>query len=100
MPLQVHSYAVMPGGKTAYLSELHSGAEVLVVDEQGNQQEAIVGRVKIETRPLVDYQTCICIGACIGAYIYRHKMAQLCVKHISCSSHTLLRNRNSNLEKE
>ena len=43
----------MPGGKTAYLSELKSGMEVLVIDSQGRQRVAIVGRAKIEMRPLV-----------------------------------------------
>ena len=55
---QVHSYVAMPGGKTAYLSELKSGAEVLVTDSEGRQRVATVGRVKIETRPLVQYPPC------------------------------------------
>lgn len=49
----VHSYVAVPGGKTCYLSELKAGREVIVVDESGQQRTAIVGRVKIETRPLV-----------------------------------------------
>ncbi|KMS99184.1 hypothetical protein BVRB_2g047210 isoform B [Beta vulgaris subsp. vulgaris] len=49
----VHSYVAIPGGKTCYLSELKAGKEVLVVDQNGQQRTAIVGRVKIETRPLV-----------------------------------------------
>ncbi|XP_021838737.2 uncharacterized protein [Spinacia oleracea] len=49
----VHSYVSVPGGKTCYLSELKAGKEVLVVDQNGQQRTAIVGRVKIETRPLV-----------------------------------------------
>lgn len=49
----VHAYVAVPGGKTCYLSELKSGKEVLVVDQNGQQRTAIVGRVKIETRPLV-----------------------------------------------
>lgn len=51
--LQVHSYASMPQGRTAYLSEMRSGIEVLIVDAQGRQRVATVGRAKIETRPLV-----------------------------------------------
>jgi len=46
----------MPDGKTAYLSELKSGSEVLVVKGDGSQRGALVGRVKIETRPLVCHQ--------------------------------------------
>ena len=51
--VQVHAYLAAPGGKTSYLSELKSGAEVLVVDPQGRQRTAIVGRIKVEQRPLV-----------------------------------------------
>lgn len=42
-----------PGGRTAYLSELKSGCEVVVVDSEGREAVAVVGRVKIEARPLV-----------------------------------------------
>ncbi|KAL3525952.1 hypothetical protein ACH5RR_014324 [Cinchona calisaya] len=49
----VHSYVAIPGGKTSYLSELRTGKEVTVVDQTGVQRTAIVGRVKIESRPLV-----------------------------------------------
>ncbi|CAI9109658.1 OLC1v1009519C1 [Oldenlandia corymbosa var. corymbosa] len=49
----VHAYVAIPGNKTSYLSELKAGKEVLVVDQRGMQRTAIVGRVKIETRPLV-----------------------------------------------
>ncbi|KAL4197734.1 hypothetical protein AMTRI_Chr04g252590 [Amborella trichopoda] len=49
----VHAYVAVPGGKTCYLSELQSGKEVIVVDLNGRQRTAVVGRVKIETRPLI-----------------------------------------------
>ncbi|KAI7742416.1 hypothetical protein M8C21_022897 [Ambrosia artemisiifolia] len=49
----VHAYVAIPGGKTCYLSELKTGKEILVVDQNGIQRTAVVGRVKIETRPLV-----------------------------------------------
>ncbi|PNH07549.1 3-dehydroquinate synthase [Tetrabaena socialis] len=49
----VHSYVAAPGGRTRYLSELASGAEVLVADAGGRIRTAMVGRVKIERRPLV-----------------------------------------------
>jgi 3-dehydroquinate synthase class II len=51
--LQVHSYTACPNDQTAYLAELKSGKEVLVVNAEGQPRSAIVGRVKIETRPLV-----------------------------------------------
>lgn len=49
----MHAYVAVPGGKTCYLSELKAGKEVLVVDQSGIQRTAVVGRVKIETRPLI-----------------------------------------------
>ncbi|XP_027922409.1 uncharacterized protein LOC114180312 isoform X2 [Vigna unguiculata] len=49
----VHAYVAVPGSRTSYLSELKSGKEVIVVDQQGHQRIAIVGRVKIESRPLI-----------------------------------------------
>lgn len=49
----VHAYTLLPSGKTAYLSELGSGSRVMVVDAGGRTRDAIVGRVKIERRPLL-----------------------------------------------
>ncbi|GLU01938.1 hypothetical protein SLE2022_192130 [Rubroshorea leprosula] len=49
----VHAYVAIPGGKTCYLSELKAGNEVIVVNQKGKLHTAIVGRVKIETRPLI-----------------------------------------------
>ncbi|WP_435195809.1 3-dehydroquinate synthase II [Natronomonas sp. EA1] len=48
----VHAYVRTPGGGTKYLAELKSGDEVQVVDTQGHTREAIVGRCKIEKRPM------------------------------------------------
>ncbi|ARS90305.1 3-dehydroquinate synthase II [Natrarchaeobaculum aegyptiacum] len=48
----VHAYIRTPDGGTKYLSELQSGDEVQVVDTNGHTREAIVGRVKIEKRPM------------------------------------------------
>ncbi|MEA1930817.1 MAG: 3-dehydroquinate synthase II [Euryarchaeota archaeon] len=48
----VHAYIRTPDGGTKYLAELKSGDEVQVVDTEGNTREAIVGRVKIEKRPM------------------------------------------------
>jgi len=49
----VHAYIKVPGGKTKYLSELKTGTEALIVDSKGNTEIAIVGRTKIEKRPLM-----------------------------------------------
>ncbi|RZV12362.1 3-dehydroquinate synthase II [Natrinema hispanicum] len=48
----VHAYIRTPDGGTKYLAGLQSGDEVQVVDTNGNTREAIVGRVKIEQRPM------------------------------------------------
>jgi len=49
----VHAYIRVTGGKTKYLSELSSGDPVLIVDHQGKTETCIVGRLKIEKRPLM-----------------------------------------------
>ena len=49
----VHAYTRIPGGKTRYLSELSAGDEVMIVDYQGNAITGIIGRLKIEKRPLL-----------------------------------------------
>lgn len=49
----IHAYILIPKGKTKYLSELKTGDETLIVNSKGNTQPAIVGRIKIEKRPLI-----------------------------------------------
>ncbi|MCK5044713.1 3-dehydroquinate synthase II, partial [Candidatus Parcubacteria bacterium] len=49
----VHAYIRMSEDKTKYIGELKSGAKVLVVDQKGNTEQVIVGRVKIEKRPML-----------------------------------------------
>jgi 3-dehydroquinate synthase II len=49
----VHAYVLVPGGKTKYLSDLVAGDEVLAVDSEGSTRTVVVGRVKIEKRPLM-----------------------------------------------
>jgi 3-dehydroquinate synthase II len=49
----VHAYTRVAGGKTRYLSELSAGDHVLLVDYKGNTTVGIVGRLKIEKRPLM-----------------------------------------------
>ena len=48
----VHAY-VRVGDKTRYLSELKAGDEVTIVSKEGETKSAVVGRVKIEKRPLI-----------------------------------------------
>jgi 3-dehydroquinate synthase II len=49
----VHSYIRTPGAAARYLSELGAGERVLVFGPDGKAQEATIGRVKIERRPLI-----------------------------------------------
>jgi 3-dehydroquinate synthase II len=49
----VHAYTLLPNGKTTYLSELGSGDEVLGVDFKGKTRTMVVGRMKIEKRPML-----------------------------------------------
>lgn len=49
----LHSYIFGTDGKTRYLSELKAGDRVQVVDPSGKRREVIVGRIKMERRPLV-----------------------------------------------
>ncbi|MHB8605480.1 MAG: 3-dehydroquinate synthase II [Thermoplasmatota archaeon] len=49
----VHAYVLLADGRTKYLSELRAGDEVLAVARDGATRTVVVGRVKVETRPLV-----------------------------------------------
>jgi 3-dehydroquinate synthase II len=49
----VHAYVRVSDGKTKYLSEIKAGDAVLAVDFKGKTRKVIVGRSKIEKRPLM-----------------------------------------------
>ncbi|MGH3761842.1 3-dehydroquinate synthase II family protein [Actinophytocola sp.] len=49
----IMSYTMNKGGRTSYLSELTAGSKVLAVDVKGQTRLVTVGRVKIESRPLL-----------------------------------------------
>jgi 3-dehydroquinate synthase II len=49
----VHAYIRVSDGKTKYLSDLKAGDDVLIVDFKGKATRAVVGRLKIEKRPLM-----------------------------------------------
>jgi len=49
----VHAYIRLAGGQTKYLSEVKSGDQVLIVNFEGKSYPALVGRSKVEKRPLV-----------------------------------------------
>ena len=49
----VHAYVQMANGTTKYLCELIAGDEVNVCDTKGTLRPAIIGRLKIESRPFL-----------------------------------------------
>ena len=49
----VHAYVLTPGNRTRYLSELKAGDEVTGVNSNGEGATYVVGRVKVEKRPLL-----------------------------------------------
>ncbi len=49
----VHAYIRMADGETKYLSEIRTGDHVLIVNFEGKSYPAVVGRAKVEKRPLV-----------------------------------------------
>lgn len=49
----IHSYTLSANSRTNYLSELKAGSKVVAADVQGRTRLVTVGRVKIETRPLI-----------------------------------------------
>ncbi|MBQ3620757.1 MAG: 3-dehydroquinate synthase II [Methanosarcinaceae archaeon] len=54
----VHSYILVPGGKTKYLSELKAGDPVLIAGRSGKTDAAVIGRCKTERRPLILIEAC------------------------------------------
>jgi len=49
----LHSYSLTPANRTRYLAELRSGSELLAVDTEGRTRRVVVGRIKMESRPLL-----------------------------------------------
>lgn len=49
----IHSYVLGEGEKTRYLAELKAADKVLTVDKDGESRQVVIGRVKIERRPLI-----------------------------------------------
>ena len=48
-----HAYVRMANGETKYLSELQAGDEILLVNTEGMSRSAMIGRLKIEIRPMI-----------------------------------------------
>ncbi|HJQ01828.1 MAG TPA: 3-dehydroquinate synthase II family protein [Jatrophihabitans sp.] len=49
----LHSYVLRADNRTNYLSELHAGMPVLAVRTDGSVRTVVVGRTKLERRPLL-----------------------------------------------
>ncbi|MEU8695582.1 3-dehydroquinate synthase II family protein [Streptomyces sp. NPDC048665] len=49
----LHSYSLTPANRTRYLAELRSGSELLAVDTDGRTRRVVVGRIKMESRPML-----------------------------------------------
>ncbi len=49
----VHCYVMTPNNRTRYLSDLRSGDEVLIVNHKGETFNSVIGRIKLEKRPLL-----------------------------------------------
>ncbi|MFO7785972.1 MAG: 3-dehydroquinate synthase II [Desulfatiglandales bacterium] len=49
----VHAYVLGMDGRTRYLSELKAGESIAGVDTEGKVHRLLVGRVKIERRPMI-----------------------------------------------
>jgi 3-amino-4-hydroxybenzoic acid synthase len=52
----IMSYTLADGERTRYLSELTAGGTVLAVGADGRTRQVTVGRIKIETRPLLSVE--------------------------------------------
>ncbi|CAM9687725.1 unnamed protein product, partial [Hapterophycus canaliculatus] len=49
----VHSYALLADGSIKYLTELSIPAQVLVSNWKGETRKVSIGRLKVETRPMI-----------------------------------------------
>lgn len=73
----LHAYCKVPDGKTKYLSEIESGVEVLLVKHGGATQRAIVGRAKIERRPMLLVEGKTAAGAAVSLVIQNAETVKL-----------------------
>ncbi|MBO3460029.1 3-dehydroquinate synthase II [Aetokthonos hydrillicola Thurmond2011] len=65
----IHSYAVSNITRTNYLSELNVGHKILAVDCQGKSREIVIGRVKIEIRPLLSINAVSTTGETVNLIV-------------------------------
>lgn len=65
----IHSYTLAADGRTNYLSELRAGSKVLAVDVKGAARTVTVGRVKIESRPLICVEAVAASGQEVNIFL-------------------------------
>ena len=63
----VHAYVMLPDDRTRYLEELSAGDEMLIVEADGSSSLAVVGRVKVEVRPMLYVEAETVDGKASGA---------------------------------
>ena len=79
----VHSYVDLPRGRTAYLSELKAGSEVLVVRPPSSDgtstmtSTAVVGRAKVERRPMLKIDVNLADGSKCSAVLQNAETVRL-----------------------
>ncbi len=49
----VHCYIMLPQNRTKYLADLRSGDTVLIVNHKGETFTSVIGRIKLEKRPML-----------------------------------------------
>jgi 3-amino-4-hydroxybenzoic acid synthase len=65
----IHSYTLAAHGRTNYLSELKAGSKVLAVDVKGAARVVTVGRVKVESRPLICVEAVAANGQGVNLFL-------------------------------
>ncbi|KAF5837718.1 3-dehydroquinate synthase-domain-containing protein [Dunaliella salina] len=73
----VHQYVASTVDRTAYLSELRSGQQVLVCNPSGRVRTALVGRSKLETRPMVMVGVRTGDGTCLSVMLQNAETVKL-----------------------
>lgn len=62
----LHSYTLGPDNRTHYLSEVGSGSTLLAVGADGRTRRVVVGRAKLESRPLLEIRAHAEDGRLVG----------------------------------
>ncbi len=73
----VHAYALLPGDATRYLEEFRPGGEALIVGADGAASRAVVGRVKVEARPMLLIEAETADGRCGGVFVQNAETVRL-----------------------